>query len=75
MIRSLPAVGVVLESTPLPADVVRLPVRLESVDIPVGILLPKTADYMPMSLDLLLQCLQDGVHARLAGSSSDASLS
>lgn len=64
MLPAMSAIGAVLESTPLPGGVVRLPVRLKTPDIPVGILQPQHTDYVSAPLRLLLQCLRDEIGNR-----------
>ncbi|QHW34054.1 LysR family transcriptional regulator [Paenibacillus rhizovicinus] len=64
MIREIPAIGAVLESTALPVGVVRLPVQLETPEIPVGILQPRSTDYVAAPLRLFLQGLRDEIGKR-----------
>ncbi|MFD1908219.1 hypothetical protein ACFSQ7_35825 [Paenibacillus rhizoplanae] len=54
-VRQIPCIGAVLESTPLPPNVVRLQVTLKDAAIPVGLLQSRNVEYQSSSKKLLMQ--------------------
>ncbi|MFD1956967.1 LysR substrate-binding domain-containing protein [Paenibacillus thailandensis] len=55
----LSAVGVVLQSTPLPDDMLKLPVRLADPYIEVGIVRRRREEYLPTAKRLLIETVRE----------------
>ncbi|MHA6529639.1 LysR family transcriptional regulator [Paenibacillus sp. BAC0078] len=58
-VQRIPSVGAVLNSTPLPPEVVRIPVELTGSTIPVGLLQLRNFEYMSSSRKLLMQHIRE----------------
>ncbi|MEK5033425.1 LysR family transcriptional regulator [Paenibacillus sp. FSL R7-0302] len=58
-VRQIPSIGAVLESTPLPPNVVRLHVELKNAAIPVGLLQSRNVEYHSSSKKLLMQFVKE----------------
>lgn len=60
-VRKLSTVGVVLDSTPLPSEVVKIDVELDDSSIPIGLLQLRKDEYISTVRDLLVQFVKEEI--------------
>ncbi|HEY2494042.1 MAG TPA: LysR family transcriptional regulator [Paenibacillus sp.] len=60
-VQRIPSVGAVLNSTPLPPDVVSIRVELKDFFIPVGLLQSRNDEYVSSSKNLLMQYIKEEI--------------
>ncbi|MBT2289375.1 LysR family transcriptional regulator [Paenibacillus albidus] len=58
-VQQIPSIGAVLDSTPLPPNVVRIDIELKDSTIPVGLLQSRNDEYISSSKKLLMQYVQE----------------
>lgn len=64
-VQQITVVGAVLESTPLPPNVVRLPVELKDAAIPIGLLQSRNVGYPSSSKKLLMHYVQEELESNI----------